>query len=231
MEPTGQPEPGAPPPTTPPPPPAGAPPSAPPPPMSGLPSWTANITSTVPVAGPAGLYYADVPNRIIAIIIDGVILGIANYVLQIIVFAVFGTSILGITVSVSFIGLLVLLAAQLAVSIAYFTYMWSAMRATIGMRVLTMQIGDASDGHTITYMQALQRAAALWGPTTIGQFLILAGSWLFSGAGAVMSLAGLVIAIGWPLYLLMTTAQSPTKQGFHDVFAHTMVVKAARSVA
>jgi uncharacterized RDD family membrane protein YckC len=64
----------------------------------------------------------------------------------------------------------------------------------------------------------------------VGQFLTLSGSWLFSGLGALMSLLGLILGVGWPLYLLYTTAQSPTKQGFHDVFAHTMVVKAARTV-
>ena len=37
-----------------------------------------------------------------------------------------------------------------------------------------------------------------------------------------------LLAFLWFLYLLYTTAKSPTKQGFHDVFANTMVVKAAR---
>jgi uncharacterized RDD family membrane protein YckC len=32
------------------------------------------------------------------------------------------------------------------------------------------------------------------------------------------------------IFLLYTTANSPTKQGWHDVFANTMVVKAAKSV-
>ena len=98
------------------------------------------------------------------------------------------------------------------------------------MRLLGMQIGDASDGHTIPYAQSARRAAALYGPTTVGTFPHhTAGASLFSGLGAIMSLLGLVIAIGWPIYLL-TTAQSPTKQGLHDMFAHTMVVKAARAV-
>jgi uncharacterized RDD family membrane protein YckC len=34
----------------------------------------------------------------------------------------------------------------------------------------------------------------------------------------------------WFIVLLVTTAQSPTKQGIHDKYARTMVVKAARSV-
>ena len=43
---------------------------------------------------------------------------------------------------------------------------------------------------------------------------------------AILSLLGLV----WLIALLVTTAQSPTKQGLHDRYARTMVVKAARSV-
>ena len=34
----------------------------------------------------------------------------------------------------------------------------------------------------------------------------------------------------WVIALLVTTAQSPTKQGLHDQFAGTIVVKAARSI-
>ncbi len=43
-------------------------------------------------------------------------------------------------------------------------------------------------------------------------------------SGSIFSLA----ALGWVIYLLYTMAQSPTKQGFQDIFANTMVVKAAR---
>jgi uncharacterized RDD family membrane protein YckC len=37
-------------------------------------------------------------------------------------------------------------------------------------------------------------------------------------------------ALGYVIYLLYTTAASPTKQGFHDVFVGSMVVKATRSL-
>jgi uncharacterized RDD family membrane protein YckC len=184
-----------------------------------------------PAVGPAGLVYADVPNRIFAIIIDGIILGIVNYVFQIIVYSIFGTSLLGVTISVSILGLLILVILDLAASIAYFTYTWSTMRASLGMRALGMQIGDATTGATLTMNQALRRALVLWGPSAVGQFLLLAGGFLFSGGGAILSLIGFLLAVAWPLYLLYTTSQSPTKQGYHDVFAHTMVVKAARTVA
>jgi uncharacterized RDD family membrane protein YckC len=38
-----------------------------------------------------------------------------------------------------------------------------------------------------------------------------------------------IVSFLWFIYLVYTTAKSPTKQGYHDVFAHTQVVKAARS--
>ena len=44
--------------------------------------------------------------------------------------------------------------------------------------------------------------------------------------GTLLGLA----AFGWFIYLVYTTYQSPTKQGWHDIYAHTMVVKATNTV-
>jgi uncharacterized RDD family membrane protein YckC len=57
----------------------------------------------------------------------------------------------------------------------------------------------------------------------------------FGIAQALNPLPGLGILIGlaafvWFIALLVTTAQSPTKQGLHDRYAGTVVVKAARAV-
>ncbi len=59
-----------------PPPPPQMPPQGPPPQQQ--PPWMSNLTSTAPVAGPAGLFYADLPNRIIAYIIDMILLAIVG---------------------------------------------------------------------------------------------------------------------------------------------------------
>jgi uncharacterized RDD family membrane protein YckC len=87
------------------------------------------------------------------------------------------------------------------------------------MKALGMQIGNAVDGKTITTEQAIRRWIALGAPFSLAQALNPIG-----GVGALLGL----LAFLWFLYLLYTTAKSPTKQGFHDVFANTMVVKAAR---
>jgi uncharacterized RDD family membrane protein YckC len=200
-----------------------------------MPAWTGSLTSTAPTPGPAGLFYADVPNRIFAYIIDAIIVGIAGAVLGIILFAVLGpptrtttvvdpTQFLGfrIETSTNFVSFVAFAILGLALSAGYFIYTWTAMRGTLGMKALGMQIGNAVDGSTITMEQAIRRWLALGGIFSLAQ--TLNG---FPGLGILIALASLI----WTIALLVTTAQSPTKQGLHDQFAGTMVVKAARSVA
>ena len=193
-----------------------------PPPQAAMPqpdapvSW--NPAPPAPVPGAAGFVYADVPNRIIALIIDAFVLFLINLVIFI------PLSIIGLSGG---IGSNRFDAAQIvgavigfAVSMAYFFWSWTRQRATVGMRVLGMQVGNAFDGKTVTTDQAIRRAVALWGPSTVAQF--------FYGAPVIGSLLGLV-AFVWVLYLLYTTATSPTKQGFHDRWSNTVVVKAMRT--
>jgi uncharacterized RDD family membrane protein YckC len=204
-EPTGDPGTPTPPPSTPPP----APPTgwAAPPPVQ---------------AGPAGFVYADVPNRAIAYIIDAIIIGIVNLV----AFAVLsGVGLNVVTINLNnaalieynYVAGLILSLVGLAISGAYFLYTWTAMRGTVGMKVLGMQVGNAQDGKTLTIDQALRRWIALGAPFSLAQALNPIG-----GIGPVLGL----LAFGWFVYLLWTTYSSPTKQGFHDKFANTMVVKA-----
>lgn len=204
-EPTG--DPGTPPPASTPPPTAGW--AAPPPPVQ---------------AGPAGFVYADVPNRAIAYIIDAILVGI--------VAAIIGGVLAGVGLStgtftpgtlnfeLNFVGLLVSALVGAAISAAYFIYTWTSMRGTVGMKVLGMQIGNAGDGKSLTMDQAIRRWLVIAAPGILAQVLFV--------LPAIGALLGLV-ALGWFIYLLWTTYSSPTKQGFHDKFANTMVVKAARS--
>ena len=130
----------------PPPPPAGPPPMGPPGGMgAGTPAWVGNLTSTAPVAGPAGYFYADVPNRFIAYIIDIIIIAVADIIVSIVVSAVLGGVINANLLSPGFGSvnngsLFIIAILGLAVNAGYFIYMWVAMRGTVGMKVLGMQI-------------------------------------------------------------------------------------------
>lgn len=179
--------------------------------------------AAVPIGGPTtGLIYADVPNRAIAYIIDAIVL----FVINIIVSAILGaiglipaTINADLTVSVNYVASLIYAAISLAISAAYFIYFWTTSRATIGMRALSLQIGKAPGGETITQDQAIRRWLALSAPFILAQVL------------QPLPLLGFILpiaALGWVIYLIYTTAQSPTKQGWHDVFAGTMVVKAVK---
>lgn len=181
--------------------------------------------SQAPVAGPAGYFYADVPNRAIAYIIDVIIQFVILVILGIITVGILGTDtgIPGIGRLPSTASLLVTSILWLAFTAAYFVYTWVAMRGTPGMKLLGMQIGNEADGGTLNYNQALLRYAVLFGPAVAANLL---GAFA-SGLSLVLQLVSFV----WFIVLLVTTAQSPTKQGIHDKQAHTMVVKAARAVA
>jgi uncharacterized RDD family membrane protein YckC len=199
-----------------------------------MPAWTSNITSTTPVAGPAGLFYADVPNRVIAYIIDAIIVGIATAIVGAVVYAIIGSpissrtvadpnSILGVRfeTTTNYLATLVGALIGLAISAGYFIYTWTAMRGTVGMKLLGMQVGNAADGATLTMEQAVRRWLALGGVFSLAQVLNP-----IPLLGLLLGLAALI----WVIALIVTTAQSPTKQGLHDQFANTIIVKAARAV-
>jgi uncharacterized RDD family membrane protein YckC len=175
-------------------------------------------------AGPPGFVYADVPNRAIAYIIDAILVGIVAGIIGIVLAGVglstgsFRTGTLDF--EVNFVGLIVSAIIGAAISAAYFIYTWTSMRGTIGMKALGMQIGNAGDGKTLTMDQATRRWLVIAAPGILAQ--------VFFVLPALGTLIGL-LAFGWFIYLLWTTYSSPTKQGFHDKFANTMVVKAARS--
>jgi uncharacterized RDD family membrane protein YckC len=170
---------------------------------------------TVIPAGPgvAGLVYASTLARVVAYIIDAILLGIVTSIAT----APFAASIAGAfdprrpgNVAVSPIALIITVGA----SALYFIAFWSSgWRATPGMKLLKLQLGDAATGRTLTPPQAVRR----W--IGYGEFVQLLG---FIPALAVVASTGLFL---WTIVLLITTAMSPTKQGLHDRFASTAVVQ------
>lgn len=191
-------------------------------------SWSQTLTSTAPVPGPPGYFYADVPNRIIAYIIDLIILAIIGFVIALVLGGLLG----GVETTATFesagrelnlLPFLIVSIGNFAMSFGYFGYSWAVLRSTPGMKLLGLQIGDERDGRTIEWNQAFVRWLVLGIPSILATF----GSYISSGLGLVLSIVGLV----WLVVLLYSVAQSPTKQGLQDRYAHTILVKARRRAA
>lgn len=179
------------------------------------------MTVEAPSAQPSGLVYADVPNRVIAFIIDYIVIIVILIVVGLILAPLgIAAATLGST-SVNTVGSIIVGAIGLLIAAGYFIWTWTSRRATLGMQLLGMQIGNAGDGSTVTTEQALRRYLALAAPSIL--------SYALGGLPVIGSLIGL-LSLLWVIYLLYTTAKSPTKQGWHDVFANTQVVKAAKTV-
>jgi uncharacterized RDD family membrane protein YckC len=188
-------------------------------------TWQAPATEMQP--GPAGFVYADLPNRIIAYVIDIVILFVINLVIGIVLAAVGLRTVTfslqsATLVEVNFLAVVIYGIVGLVISAGYFVYTWTRMRGTVGMKALGMQIGNEVDGATLTQNQAIKRWIYVGGWISIVQIVSGIGF-----LGALVGLAGFIYIV----YLLYTTAQSPTKQGYHDHAAKTMVVKATRTIA
>lgn len=202
------------------PPAAQPPPATPPPAASGTPGWVSTITSQQTLAGAGGLVYADVPSRIFAYIVDAIIMAVAFGILWVVFGALFiGSALAGFDV-MTFVWFVVLLVLYAAFSALYFIYTWTKLRGSPGMRVLGLEVLNAADGAALTQPQAIRRWLFLFGPFVLGQV----ATFVLGGLGTLLSL----VLFGYVLYLLYTTANSPTRQGFHDVQSSTVVIKASR---
>src|SRR4051794_10356252 len=176
----------------------------------------------VPATG--GLAYAGTLPRIIAWIVDSLILAFVTLALSVATFALFGDStdgsaifrggLAGAARGPYFIASLVALLIGLGIQLLYFVLQWSSRaRATIGMRLLGLQVANARDGATLTRSQGVRRWIAL------GAWLGLLG--YVPGVAAI----GWLVQLVWVLALLVTTASSATKQGLHDRVAGSVVVQ------
>jgi uncharacterized RDD family membrane protein YckC len=193
------------------------PPAAPDSPPSGAPlppsvGWAAPIATRQEVA--PGLVLSDTPSRFVAYVVDLILLGIVTGIIA----EPLGWNTPldppltdeGMYLTTEYGVLATVLGAL------YFIASWSGgRRATLGQRLFRIQVGNAFDGRPLTTSQAVRRWLAL-------------GDWL--------SLIGITVTLGllssglifvWMIVLLITTATSPTKQGLHDKFANSAVVRPA----
>jgi uncharacterized RDD family membrane protein YckC len=188
-----------------------------------MPRLTRRLTSTERIPGPGGLLYADLPNRIMALVLDLIVLILVGLVLA----WLFGGLVTEAGAldspggQLDVVAFLLVMLLETIASAAYFIGLWMFAGATLGMRLLGLRIGDEADGRPLGPRQAVVR----W--LLIGVPVVLAAAAVF-----VPNTIGLILgALGgaWLLLLLYTMVQSPTKQGLHDRLAHTILVRARRT--
>lgn len=176
------------------------PPSPPPPaPPARAAGWPAPAGGALPRSpGPApGLRYAEPGPRLVAFIVDTVIVAL----LYIALFLVLGLLVAAVAVTspAAVLGLLLLfplliLGLGLAQG-AYFALSWHRSGATPGMRMVGIRVVRAADGGPLTGQQAVLRAIGYW------------------VSSAVMYLGFLWILI------------DDRRQGWHDKIADTVVIE------
>jgi uncharacterized RDD family membrane protein YckC len=171
----------------------GQPEAAPPPPA---PPWQ----PPEPVAGPApGYEFGDFGPRLVAYIIDGLIIT-AAVIAVVLILAIPFAGIIGsgpqrqLTGPIAGFVVLVILAVAV-ITLGYFPYFWTRGGATPGMRMMSLKVVRDVDG----------------GPLTTGQAIIrLLGYWVSSA----------VLYLGFIWVLI-----DKRRRGWHDLIAGTVVVK------
>ena len=215
------------------PPPVPEPTSAPPPaapaaaPAAPAPSaWQAPAPVAAP-AGPApGLAYAGLGVRIVALIIDAILLWIVFLFVAIALGAIFLTALINGGTAGALIAGVLLAVANLVISAVYFIWAWTKpdLRASLGQKALGLNTLNAADGATLTRPQAIRRWLFLFGIVAFAS--AMQSALQTTSLSTIGFLIGL-LAFAYEIFLLWTTYSSPKKQGYHDVQAGTVVVKRA----
>ena len=165
------------------------------------------------------------PNRIIALIVDGIVLTAIGAVLSLLLggLTTENTALDGSGGGLDVGRFMLVAVIDAAISLAYFGLGWRLLQGTPGMWLLGLRIVDESGVGDISWAHVLVR------------WLLLGVPWILAGFSVyVQDRVALVLAVAgvaWLLLLLYTMAQSSTKQGLHDRYAHTIVVKARRRAA
>ena len=194
--------------------------SAPPdtPPFKGRPE----NRSEQAVAGQILTCYADASARLGAYLIDAVIVSILAFGAAAVMAALVGP-VVDFAVVISVDGTRALLTAVVAtiINASYFVMLWMRRRATVGQRLLKLEVISAKGGGRLGLPQAVMRWILVGAPGIAGGLVASLG-----GATFLIDLAILI----WYLALLITVAASSTKQGLHDNISGTIVTKVGRTV-
>ncbi len=179
--------------------------------------------------GAAGYVIAGMGARLVAFLLDWVIVLIVPTILSILVvdwaslFQQVADSAGNPTATSSFTmaitpQLILVTLIGLALQFIYFVGFWtSGGQATIGMRGLKMKVVDVATGGTLSLMAATKRWVAMGWP--LGLFAIVPG---------LQSLNG-IAQFGLLLFLFFTAITNDRRQGLHDKWANALVIRSTTS--
>jgi uncharacterized RDD family membrane protein YckC len=174
----------------------------------------------VAVGPAAGIAYADLTTRIIAYIVDVVILVIVGIVVNLVLLTTFIAAIVTTGSTLFLLLSVVVLVFDVLLAGVYFIYTWTNMKASPGQRILGVMTVSEADGSALTFNAALARFVIMFAPGYVASL----ASYVVPGIlGVLLSFAGLA----WTLFLVYTTANDVKRQGFHDHYAHSVVIKPA----
>ena len=168
---------------------------------------------------PPGLVFADTPSRVAAYVLDSFLLSalvsIPPALLGFYDYSYAGGAYPEPISRAAFVGLTIF---SFAMSAAYFLWFWTGgRRATPGQRVFGIQLGNAFDGRPLTMTQAIERWLAMgWWATLLILLPFLA-----------LAIASYAVFAVWWVVLVISIIISPTKQGIHDRFSRSALVRLA----
>ena len=171
--------------------------------------------------------YADASNRLVAYLLDAVILTVLVFAVSVVVSVAFGPVIEfdsdGSTpIDVNRGLALVDAIAATLISLAYFVGAWRWLAGTPAQRALGLRLSD-DHGGALSVRRGIVRWLFIGLPAGVAAVLIA----VLPGFGdLIVDLAVLV----WYVVLLASIARSSTKQGWHDRRASSVVVKPVRLV-
>jgi uncharacterized RDD family membrane protein YckC len=147
-------------------------------------------------AGPApGVRFAGYGARLIAYIIDGIVLAIVVTVVSIALLAILAAAAASNSDAVAGLTALVWLLAILVISLLYFPYFWANGGATPGMRLFHIRVVRDADGGPVGWGAAILRLIGYW-------------------------INGLVLYLGY-IWIFI----DKRRRGWHDLIAGTVVIE------
>ena len=192
----------------------------------------ADAADARPRPAASALYYADAPNRLMALLLDAALLTVAIFLAAAAVSVLAGPAVEldsgadtieeAVTIDRDIATLDAVI--SLLIGAVYFAGSWRWLSATPGQRLLGLQVGREEEGSPLSILAAAIR----WG-LVAGPFSILA---LVTTVAPDLNktVPDLVVAL-WYVALLVSVIRSPSKQGIHDHLVRSAVAKRASPLA